>query len=187
VGIFEDPRFQGVQVLAFPKNKVDHAVFSGIEQEGPFKGVPTYFIVGDVPLELIRDLCRNPSHLYFGAGGRFDYNASTVASVATMLYAAGNPVKITVENPVVDLDLLKRMGEFMPGNFLWTIPIMWQGLPCEAGLKSLKNIDRQANEFHVAVKIDTGYSTYSTRLSNFPYSHYNDYGDDELLFQKDKE
>jgi hypothetical protein len=37
------------------------------------------------------------------------------------------------------------------------------------------------------VKIDTGYSTYSTRLSTFPYSHYNDYADDILLIQKDKE
>ena len=173
-------------MLAFPKDKVEYAIFRGIEQEGPFKGLDTHFIVGDVPLELILENCVGTDHLYFGAGGRFDYNADTVRDVVTHLRVHGRKTRITVESPVVDFYLLDFLFWKAPSDFLWHLPIMWHGVAVEAGLESLKNIDREDFGSSVAIKIDTGYSTYSTLLSSFPYSHYSDYGDDLLLIQKDK-
>jgi hypothetical protein len=172
-------------VLAFPEDKVEYAIFSGIEQEGPFKGTDTFFLVGDVPFDLIKSTCDEAKHVYFGAGGRFDYNPVTVRGLADYLYIRGRTTKLTIESPVIDLSLLRFLKYGVAGDFLWQLPIMWHGLPCEPGLASLRVIDPKEYGPHVAVKIDTGYSTYSTRLSNFPYSHYNDYGDDKLLVQKD--
>jgi hypothetical protein len=174
-------------VLAFPEHKVEYAIFRGIEQEGPFKGTPTYFIVGDVPFDLIKSTCDGAAHVYFGAGGRFDYNPTTVVSLVDYLYVRGRSSKITIESPVVDLSLMNFLKYGVEVDFLWHLPIMWHGLSCDAGLASLQKINMREFGSNVAIKIDTGYSTYSTRLSDFPYSHYNDYADDVLLIQKDKQ
>ena len=171
-------------MLAFPVDKVEYAIFRGIEQEGPFKGLDTHFIVGDVPLDTIIENCE-AEHIYFGAGGRFDYNPHTVADLIKHLRVQGRKTKVTVESPIVDFALLNFLFWKAPTDFLWHLPIMWHGVAVEAGLESLKHIDREDFGDKVAIKIDTGYSTYSTLLSNFPYSHYNDYSGDKLLIQKE--
>jgi hypothetical protein len=171
-------------MLEFPKDKVEYAIFSGIEQEGVFKGISTYFIVGDVPLQLILDVCKEAEHLYFGAGGRFDYNPDTVLGVLENLEVLP---RVTVESPILDMQLFIDLQDILKDNFLWHLPIMWHGQACTEGLNSLKVVDQELDGRNLALKIDTGYSTYSKRLSDFPYSHYNDYSGDQLLVQKDKE
>lgn len=171
-------------MLSFPEQDVEYAIFSGVEQEGPFKGIPTFFIVGDPPLQLILNTCKEAEHIYFGAGGRFDYNQDTVLGLLENLEILP---RITIENPILDLQLFIDLQDILKDNFLWHLPIMWHGQACTDGLNSLKQVDRELDGRNIALKIDTGYSTYSKRLSDFPYSHYNDYAADQLLIQKDKE
>ena len=165
-------------MLAFPEHKIEYALFEGIEQEGPFKGSPTLFVVGDVPeSDTINALAAHPhlTQVYFGAGGRFDYSAATVSAI----WEAYPELQVTVENPNIDVKLLGF------STLHWMCPVMWHGSTLAIGLTSLKKVPSNLAT-RVLVKIDTGYLTYVTPLSNFVVSDYQEYGEDKIIMQVEK-
>lgn len=169
--------------LKFPTDRVQHALFEGVEREGPLKGQFTLFVVGDVPFENIikrvQESEREYFQIYFGAGGRFDYNKETVRSVSEYFEVNGNEllVDITVENPIIDQVLLEDID-----TLNWMCPILWHGMAVPPAIHSLQSV-RPALREQVIVKLDTGVSTYAIRFDEFKVSDYSDYGDDVLLEQ----
>lgn len=161
-------------MLDFPVNKVEYALFKGIEQEGPFKGVKTLFVVGDCPLDKISNALKSDffAQIYLGAGGRFDYNKETVRQLLQ------KSVVVTIENPVVNYECLVYGAH-------WMLPILWKNQPVSDGLTSLTSVLAEGNFIEsVSLKLDTGSKTFVVRLQDFIRSDYSDYGGDELILQK---
>lgn len=170
--------------LKFPRDKVEYALFEGIEREGPFKGTYTLFVVDDVPVEEILRLIQMPysryGQIYFGAGGRFAYNPETIKKVHDNIDSS--KTLITVEDPRIDFDLLISLVALN-----WMCPIMWHGQPVPRGINSVEKA-RTMNSWiqdSVIVKIDTGKLVLATELTVFAKSDYSEYGKDKLLLQKE--
>jgi hypothetical protein len=116
-------------MLSFPKS-IQWALFEGVEAEGPNQGLRTLFVVGDAPA---LDICKiaytkSIKHIYFGAGGRFDYSK---AEILQFLYINKETKlgvdRITIENPELDIDLISH-GAFPKYNTLtWFIPVVMRG------------------------------------------------------------
>lgn len=161
--------------LKFPKDTIEYALFEGIEQEGPHKGAPTLFVVGNVPMDVLRPYLINAyEQVYFGAGGRFDYNPETVAEVVKM-----QSFQVVVESPEFNLELMLRLP-----TLHWMLPIVWHGKPVEGTVNNMRDAHLVRNR--VIVKVDTGVATYSAWLNLMFNSDYADYSADKLLIQKTK-
>jgi hypothetical protein len=174
--------------LKFPKDTVEWALFEGTEQEGPFKGERTLFVVGFAPyadilsrLEANENSTQEYTQVYFGAGGRFDYNSDTVRAISN--YVDTYKVAITVENPDIDFDLMYSCSELN-----WMCPVLWHGQLVQEGADSMSEARNHPDPAErIIVKVDTGSFVLSTWARDCTASTYADYSEDRLLTQKEKQ
>lgn len=115
-------------MLKFPTNEVDYALFTGEEAEGPNQGLRTLFVVGDVPVKEISKALDDErlDRVYFGAGGRFDYNPDTVKLCVRVSSGKQFVRGVTIESPHVDFKLLHVLKQFIVP--IWVVPIVWHGV-----------------------------------------------------------
>ncbi|MGI4811906.1 MAG: hypothetical protein ACRYGG_00985 [Janthinobacterium lividum] len=170
-------------MLKFENEK--YALFSGIEQEGPRAGDKTLFIVGDVPANIIVEnlvALKNRTHLYFGAGGRFDYNLEVLK---TFLFGFGGHSyypDITVESPVYNEELYSLVKEY-EGRLKWFIPCIYGGTPLVEGLSTISSLlSKQMVDDCFYLKID---AMQTVTISDLAYTNMNSYergySEDKLL------
>jgi hypothetical protein len=138
------------------------ALFSGVEAEGPprFRGVPTLFVRGDVPLEKILQHRNGNERIYFGAGWLSPINIDTVRALA------GFP--ITVETS--SLDVARTCSE-LGCTVIFTV--MMKGLPLCKMDGAIKSLPSQ----NVYVKFDFDESVTIVPVSAIYFNTYTDYND----------
>ena len=174
-------------MLEFPVAKVAWALFRGIEQEGPNKGLKTLFVVGDVPIfEIQSKFCDIRAEvIYFGAGGRFDYNTTTVEYLTT--HPDAPQFKLTIECPKFDYVLMKKLC-FHNKNTIWVVPYVWGGYKLN-GFDPLAQftLSNYANADKIYLKVDTGERVILSKLSDCVINKYSEgYAGDKLLLQKER-
>jgi len=169
--------------LKFPPASIEYAMFEGFEQEGPLKGKFTLFIVGPMPYEdiLAQLSIKDYDQIYFGAGGRFDYHPKSVEVVYKNI---NSDVIVTVENPVIDFDLMDSCE-----NLHWMCPMVWHGEAVPNAMASLAKLSEKPRYYDdtIIVKIDTGLATYSAYYGALKHSSYGDYSADKLIMQKERQ
>jgi hypothetical protein len=164
-------------------DKLAYGLFIGIEQEGPYRGTKSLFVVGDVPFAIICSYLYNHKlHcVYFGAGGRFDFNPTTVKDLARASIIH-RPYAITIESPRYDRDLHLAIKL---DNCNWVIPYVWQGKILQEGLDSLINLGQRISS--VYAKIDTGKEVIVHPWLGYYGNSYNEgYSEDKLLLVKER-
>jgi len=181
-------------MLDFPVDRFVWALFKGKEQEGPLQGAHTLFIVGtSPPIERIYhylDLTEIKS-LYFGAGGRFDYNIDTVFEIVQNSKPFIPVDSITIETPHFDIDIYLelRKRNIHHRRLLWIIPYIWKGTLLQSGLTSIEAImsEAQTKFTDVFIKVDTGTSVFITDIRNSMYNSFiSGYDEDAFLESKEK-
>jgi hypothetical protein len=170
-------------MLTFDHSK-EVALFYGTEQEGPLKGYPTLFVVGNVPINKINEhLIENNriEHIYFGAGGGFQFNHNTIETVSDYINIKG----ITIESPNIDIPFLYSLCSFsLHKTIYWMCPIVWKGEFIKSNFSQLLTFPELLKS-KILIKIDAEDRTAVTPLSCFLNSAYIDYKDDKLLYQKE--
>jgi hypothetical protein len=178
-------------MLKFPPNKIECALFIGIEAEGRFKGKKTLFVVGNVPYNQIEEtMIKHPSieHIYFGAGGTFEYNADTVISVFTHFISK----TIAIESPVFDFNLyllMKAYADKYNRAFTFIIPIVWAGIARPDLTGNMSHILFNPildTEDRITIKLDTSAGVYLVPLAAIIANRLDVYDEDKLLWQKER-
>ncbi len=178
--------------LSYSKDLVDHALFRGIEAEGPLAGVPTLFIVGDLdPKEILEhariiqdELNGHAVSLYFGAAGWLTYNKQAVVDCLTQ-----STFWVTVEAPDPDLDMLKKYPKLF-----WMFPQCWHSKTMETSAITLKEILLKAKNDpklsacmpRLTVKYDYGDFVHTVQASKVGLALRDNYMDDVELKRVNK-
>ena len=169
-------------------NSKEWALFKGIEQEGPNKGALTLFVVGDVPLQKI---CKEIydhriGSVYFGAGGRFDYNYNTVHDLLFLNLATYPINHLFIESPKYQ----PAAHKLLKYKWRWIIPFIWKGEILDEGLESIRYCKKNLSYFEqdeVFGKIDTGLDVLISKLSSISYNVISkNYDADVLLASKER-
>lgn len=170
-------------MLTFDHSK-EVALFRGVEQEGPLKGYPTLFVVGDVSINTINEHLIQDNrieHIYFGAGGSFQFNHKTIEIITDYI-----DIKcITIESPNLDIPFLYDIcSKAIHKTLYWMCPIIWKGEFIKSNFTELLTFPELLRN-RILVKIDAEDRTAVTSLSAFLTSAYIDYKNDKLLYKKE--
>lgn len=177
-------------MLKFPIKKIEWALFTGMEQEGPNKERTdnfTLFVVGKPPVQKILDTYNDAkcNAIYFGAGGRFEYDPLLVRTIAKKIVLT----RITVESPDYDPELMSVISSYARQTY-WVVPLVWNGKLNKDCMSLLEELALSTSVFvqsKILVKVDTGSSVFITQLNtNFINSYKQGYADDKLLYQKER-
>lgn len=179
-------------MLSFPKNKIEYAMFVGIEQEGPLgnnKNIKTLFVVGsplvkDTVREFKRRKCRA---IYFGAGGRFDYD---IINVLETIEALNGNALVTIESPDYDGQLFETICKLTNNTCYWVIPFVFNSKMIQKSKQVLTEMSQHLSiwwQTRILVKIDTGSSVFISQLNNnFVNNYLQGYDKDKFIIQKER-
>jgi hypothetical protein len=131
--------------LSYLKDRVQYALFSGREAEGPLAGKHTLFVVGDVPVSKIEEYVvsqKRPPCLYFGAAGWFTYNVDTVRQ------CLDHGLIVTIESYSPSLSMLQQYPKLH-----WMLPQCWHGVLDLGAVNTLKAFLKFAAEDKAAAAV----------------------------------
>lgn len=146
-------------------NEVKCRLFIGIEQEGINTGKKMLFVVGDVPIQKIYAQMHKHAikDVYFGAGGRFDFNVDVVTTLLSLANNTGLPTieSVTIESPLYDDRVFNKLQLASLRNVYWVIPFLWKGNILSDGVKALEPLHSLTTYSHkIFAKADLGNRVY---------------------------